>query len=73
MCKTFSTIVVVIGAIVGILVNVLPADYLPNIVFIPKFFEVFLPILGAGALIKYLFCGAGSCPCCSKGECKKPE
>lgn len=77
MCKMFAIIIVVIAAIVGIVVTVLPAEDLSNIVFLPKFFEAFLPILGAGALIKYLFtrhCSCGpDCACCNKdkGECHK--
>ena len=77
MCKTFAVIILALAAIVGIVVTALPADDLSSIVFLPKFFEVFLPILGAGALIKYLFthhCSCGpDCACCNKGktECNK--
>jgi hypothetical protein len=67
MCKILAAVTVAVAAILGILVNVLPAEVLPNIVFIPKFFEVVLPVLGAGALIKYLYTKTG-CACCTKKD-----
>ena len=65
MCrKIFSLLVVLFALIVAVLVSVVPEAHLANLVYVSRFIEVMIPILGAGALIKYLF----SCAYC--GTCK---
>ncbi len=72
MCKVFSIIVIALGVVLGIIAALVPAESLSGLAFIPKFFEIFIPILGAGALIKYLFSYKCGCSCCNKGtECSK--
>jgi hypothetical protein len=51
----FTTIVVAL--ILAILASTLPPERLGGIVFFVKFFEVMIPVLAVGALIKYLLCG----------------
>lgn len=54
--KVFVIVIVIVAIIVGILGVVLPADRLHDLLIIVKFFDVMLPILAVGALIKYLCC-----------------
>jgi uncharacterized membrane protein len=49
-------VTVVIAVIVAILAFALPMDKLSTVILISRFFEIMLPILAVGALIKYLFC-----------------
>jgi hypothetical protein len=51
----FSRIVLIIAVLMGILVSVLPQEHLANLFYVSRFIEVMIPILGVGALIKYLF------------------
>jgi hypothetical protein len=69
--KMWATIVIVIAVLFGLLVLVLPQDRLSDIVYVPRFFDIVLPILAFGALIKYLCCcGKSGCDeCCSSGKC----
>jgi hypothetical protein len=52
----WAIIIVVIALIVAILASVWPQDRLSDIIYITRFFDVTLPILAFGALIKYLLC-----------------
>ena len=63
MCKVWAVIIIIIALIVAVLASVWPQDRLADIIYITRFFDVMLPILAAGALIKYLFChhGYGKC------------
>ena len=57
--------------IVGALAIYLPRDQLVRLIVFRDFFDVSIPILGFGALIKYLCSCTGSCKCgCSKCSCK---
>lgn len=58
LMKIFVTIIIIIAIAVGIFALVLPRDQLINLIFFRDFFDVTLPILAFGALIKYL------CTCC---------
>jgi hypothetical protein len=76
--KIFVALVVVIAVIVGLL-NITPmhSDVIRLAMF-GEFFTATLPILGFGALIKYLChcpCGScnkscGNCACCHGSGCK---
>lgn len=53
--KIFVTLIVLIAIIVGVLALTLPRDEIVKLIIFRDFFDVSLPILGFGALIKYLF------------------
>jgi len=56
MCrKLFAVFIVVVALLVAVLVSVLPQDKLASLFYVSRFVEVMIPVLGAGALIKYLF------------------
>ncbi|MBB72440.1 MAG: hypothetical protein CMF50_08585 [Legionellales bacterium] len=52
--KVFVIIVLIVAILVGILGVALPSNRLADYILIVKFFDGMLPILGVGALIKYL-------------------
>jgi hypothetical protein len=54
MLKLFVTIIIIASIIVGALVLFLPRDKLITIIVFKDFFDVALPVLAFGALIKYL-------------------
>ena len=54
--KVFSIAVVVLAVVLAVLYVTLPTDRLQSVVVFVRFFDVMLPILAAGALIKYIFC-----------------
>ena len=67
MCrKLFAVLIVLIALLMAVLVSVLPQDRLASLFYVSRFIEVMIPVLGAGALIKYLF----SCSKCGGGVCK---
>lgn len=54
--KIWAIIIIIIALIVAVLASVWPQERLSDIIYITRFFDVMLPILAAGALIKYLAC-----------------
>lgn len=68
MCSRIFTIVVIaIALILAIAATVMPPEKLASIIYISRFFDVMLPILAVGALIKYIACGGGHhCGKCDK-------
>lgn len=65
MCrKAFAVIVILVALLMGILVSVLPQDRLADLFYVSRFIEVMIPILGVGALIKYLFSCHSYCAAC---------
>lgn len=55
MCsKILAILFILIALILAILASILPQDKLVSIVYISRFFDVMLPVLAVGALIKYL-------------------
>ena len=67
--RIFVTLIVLAAIIVGCLTIVWPRDQLVRLIIFRDFFDVSLPILGFGALVKYLFTCTRSC-CCGT-SCKK--
>jgi len=64
MCKKFFVFgTIALAVILGLLAVFWPQDRLADIVYISRFFDVMLPILAVGALIKYL---TGCGDVCSK-------
>ncbi|MES2997758.1 MAG: hypothetical protein V4700_00300 [Pseudomonadota bacterium] len=76
MCRRFfPAVVIIIAVIMAIAASVAKPDYVDYIVMISRFFDIMLPILAVGALIKYLCCHrnrACHCPCdhCKQCGCK---
>ena len=54
--KAFVIIVVVVAIFVGILSTTLSTDHMIYGLSFAKFFDAMLPVLGVGALLKYLTC-----------------
>lgn len=53
--KIIAYVTIIIAVILAILASVLSPEHLGGIMFAVKFFEVMIPVLAVGALIKYLF------------------
>jgi hypothetical protein len=65
LLKIFVGLVMLIAVVVGILALTLPRDAIVQIIQFRDFFDVALPILAFGALIKYL-CSFHCGRCCKK-------
>ncbi|EKD54664.1 MAG: hypothetical protein ACD_60C00059G0001 [uncultured bacterium] len=66
--RTFITLIILISIIVGFM-TVAWREQIVHLIIFRDFFDVSLPILGFGALIKYLCtCSSCSCGCCSKNK-----
>jgi len=62
MCNTvFKIIVIAIALILAVLATFWPQARLADIIIISRFFDVMLPVLAVGALVKYLWKGPGKC------------
>lgn len=62
MCKKmFASVFILTALILGVLVSIWPHERMHEIVYITRFFEVMIPVLGVGALLKYLCSGGSSC------------
>lgn len=72
MCKkVVATVVIIVALTLAIVVSAMP-EKLTHIIFVSRFFDVMIPVLAVGALIKYLICGG--CSCCNHQDpehCKK--
>ncbi len=66
--KIWAIIVIIVAIIIAILATVWPQDRLTDIIYVTRFFDVMLPVLAVGALVKYL-CGCGTCGTCKSGVC----
>lgn len=64
MMRLFITLIILIAVAVGVFALVLPRDQLVRLIIFRDFFDVTLPILAFGALVKYL------CVSCKCGGCK---
>ncbi len=54
MMRIFVTVIIIVAVAVGIFALTLPRDQLVRLIMFRDFFDVTLPILGFGALVKYL-------------------
>ncbi len=76
MCsKILAVIAVVVAVVLAALASFLPATQIDYVIAISRFFDIMIPVLAVGALIRYLCKGAG-CGCCcgnsaNKGGCSK--
>jgi hypothetical protein len=66
MMRLFVTIIILIAIAVGVFALALHRDQLVTLIIFRDFFDVTLPILAFGALVKYLCTDMGSCGCCQK-------
>lgn len=55
--RIFVALIVIVAIAIGIFALVLPRDQLVRLIIFRDFFDVTLPILAFGALVKYLCCG----------------
>ena len=73
--KVYATIIFIIAIVLCYLVTQRSFDASAVVIPVSRFIEVLIPILGIGALIKYIACGKkGCCCCCDKdgqGTCGK--
>lgn len=57
MCKrVFVGFIIAVALILAVLASVLPQQSLASLIYVSRFFDVMLPVLAVGALIKYLCC-----------------
>lgn len=54
MMRLFITVIILVAIAVGIFALILPRDQLVRLIIFRDFFDVTLPILAFGALIKFL-------------------
>lgn len=65
MCgKIFTVVIILIAVVLAVLGSALAPEHIDYIIIISKFFDIMLPILAVGALIKYL-CRCPKCCTCS--------
>lgn len=67
--KIVAAIVIIVALALGIAVSVLPQPGLVYIIAVTRFFDVMLPVLAVGALIKYILCGGRCCNKDQEGVC----
>lgn len=65
------SIIIVIALALALIVSIWHQPGLQYIIFTSRFFDVMIPVLGVGALLKYLLFG---CRCsCKRDECCKND
>lgn len=68
--RIFVTLVVLVAIIVGALALTLPREEIVKLIIFRDFFDVSIPVLGFGALIKYLCtCNRSGCKCSNGCKC----
>ncbi|TAK77398.1 MAG: hypothetical protein EPO11_02715 [Gammaproteobacteria bacterium] len=67
--RLFVALVILIAIAVGVFALVLPRDQLVKLIIFRDFFDVTLPILAFGALVKYLCTCCMSCKGCHDKKC----
>ena len=77
LMRVFVTLIVLIAIVVGALALTLPREEIVKLIIFRDFFDVSLPILAFGALIKYLctcrhHCLNKNCSVCHPGCNKNP-
>ncbi|MCD6046567.1 MAG: hypothetical protein K0S08_214 [Gammaproteobacteria bacterium] len=66
--KVYATVVFVVAVVVCYLVTQRSFDASAIIIPLSRFIEVLIPILGIGALVKFIACGHQSGCCCCKDQ-----
>ena len=59
--KVYATIVFIVAIVLCYLVSQHSFDASAIVMPLSRFLEVLIPILGIGALVKYIACGGGHC------------
>jgi hypothetical protein len=54
LLRLFVALIIIAAIVVGALTLFMPKEYLVRLIIFRDFFDVSLPILGFGALVKYL-------------------
>jgi hypothetical protein len=72
ICRIFIALIVIIAVIVGVLALCVNHEDLIRLTRFRDFFDVALPILGFGALVKYM-CSCSSRCCCGDKACPPPK
>lgn len=70
--KILAAIFVVIALSLALTMSVWHQQALPYILFVSRFFDIMLPVLAVGALLKYLCCH-GHCACKKHECCEKKD
>ncbi|GAB4391242.1 MAG: hypothetical protein Tsb005_00180 [Gammaproteobacteria bacterium] len=52
--KIFLIVMIALAVLMGILAIALPISLMQGVIYVTRFFEVMIPVLAVGALIKYL-------------------
>ena len=68
--KVLAIVIAVIALILAVVVSFWHSEGLDFIIFISRFFDVMLPILAVGALLKFIF---SNCHCGDSCGCKKKD
>jgi len=64
MCgKIFTVGVILIAVLMAVLATILPPEHIDYVIVVSRFFDIMLPVLAVGALLKYL------CGCHWKAHC----
>lgn len=66
--KILAIVITLIALILGITVSFWHQQGLGYIIFVSRFFDVMLPVLAVGALLKYIFGCHHTCTCGDKTE-----
>lgn len=69
MMRIFTILIILIAVVVGVSAFALNRDQIDYVIYFRQFFEITIPILGFGALVKYLCYGnkcCSGCACCKK-------
>jgi hypothetical protein len=56
MTKNFTHFFVVIALVLAVLAVALPGKHVGIVISIENFFEIMIPVLAVGALLKFLYC-----------------
>lgn len=61
MCgRIFTIAIVLVAVLMAVLAILLPPEHIEFLIVVSKFFDVMLPVLAVGALLKYI-CRCSSC------------
>ncbi len=74
--KFYGSIVLILAVVLGALVVNVSIDNVDKVMMLIKFFDVMIPVLAVGALIKYNFCSSKKAcyyGCQKSGSCDKNE
>ncbi len=75
MCgKIFTVVILLIAIVLAVLGSLLAPEHIDYVIVASKFFDIMLPVLAVGALIKYLCKCPKCCTCSAKcsPKCDKP-